>query len=237
MKQSFKIIIILFAVIIGLIATWFSLDKTTRCKLIYGKNICNFYAMMDTVSHSPESSDFEKAMQLCQEMSDVPKKDSCFEYIAQVVSFYNVEKAKEACDEIKGFDGVYGKEDCYEIIQKPDEKEFARQIIEKFMIARIQKNQPFAESFLTDNAKERYLVRSDPYLIIGLSNPHLTSYEILETEKLDSTQFKFKVRIYEAYTGEGIIDYFDETLIVIKKDDQYMVDSMERSQIYKYDQK
>lgn len=81
MRQSLKIIIILLAIIIGLIAVWFSLDKTTRCKLIYGKNICNFYAMMDTISHNPESSGFEKAMQLCQEMEDVPKKDSCFEYI------------------------------------------------------------------------------------------------------------------------------------------------------------
>ena len=231
MKKLVKIIITLGVIGVVLIGVWFSLDKTTRCKLIYGKNICNFYAMMDTVSHNPETSDFEKAMQLCQEMSDVPKKDGCFEYIAQVVFFYDVEKAKEACDEIKGFDGGYGKEDCYKIIQKPDEKEFARQIIEKFIIARIQRNQPFAESFLTDNAKGQYLVRSDLPLV-GLSNPHFASYEVLETEKLDSTQFKFKVRIYEEYTSEGIIDYFDETLIVVKKDDKYMVDSLiERSKV------
>ncbi len=112
MKIVLKVIIALFVVGIILIGIWFSLDKYTKCKLIYGKNICNFYEMMDTVSIDPEKSDFDKAMQLCEEMKDVPKKDSCFEYVAEVVSFYNKEKAREACGEIKGFDGVHSKEDC-----------------------------------------------------------------------------------------------------------------------------
>ena len=98
---------------------WFSLDSHTKnslyratlCKLIYGKNICNFYAMMDT--QNPSISDFDKMMSLCREMSDVPKKDSCFEYIAQVFSFIDIEKAQQACDEIKEFRAVHKKNDCY----------------------------------------------------------------------------------------------------------------------------
>ena len=74
--------------------------------------------MMDTVSSDPEKSDFEEAMQLCREMEDVPKKDSCFEYIAQVVSFYDTEKAKEACEHIKEFNNVHTKERCYDLIMK-----------------------------------------------------------------------------------------------------------------------
>ncbi|MBZ9578367.1 hypothetical protein KJA14_00770, partial [Patescibacteria group bacterium] len=78
MKTSLKVIVTLFVVGIILVGAWLSLDSYTKCKLIYGKNICNFYEMMDTVSHNPEKSNFEKAMQLCREMEDVPKKDSCF---------------------------------------------------------------------------------------------------------------------------------------------------------------
>jgi len=123
MKKSLKIIIILFVFIIGIVCVWFSLDKTTRCSFIYGRNICNFYAMMDTISSDPEKSNFEKAMQLCQEMEDVPKKDSCFEYIAQVVSFYDIEKAKQACNEIKEIrdqvgNVIHKKEDCYNKIEQ-----------------------------------------------------------------------------------------------------------------------
>jgi len=228
MRQSLKIIIIVFAIIIGLIAIWFSLDKTTRCKLIYGKNICNFYAMMDTISANPESSNFEKAMQLCRDMSDVPKKDSCFEYIAQVVSFYDIEKAKEACEEIREFDGVHGKEDCYSMVEKSIEERLAEGVVVAFMEVRIQRDQELALSWLTDNAKGEYLSRSDLPLT-GLSNPHFANFEILEREKISDTQFRFKVRIYEEYTGRGRVGYFDETLIVIKSEDKYLIDSFERS--------
>lgn len=126
MTRNKKIIITLFVIALLLVGAWLSLDSRTKsslyratlCKLIYGKNICNFYEMMDAVSRNPESSDFEKAMQLCREMENVPKKDSCFEYIAQVVSFYDTEKAKQACSEIKEFKDVHSKEDCYTMVEK-----------------------------------------------------------------------------------------------------------------------
>ncbi|RLI99973.1 MAG: hypothetical protein DRP03_01915 [Candidatus Aenigmatarchaeota archaeon] len=102
--------IIMLATICGV---WFSLDKITRCALIYGKNICNFYAMMDIANNNPSISDFDKMMDLCIDMSDVPKKDGCFEYVAQTIAPIDINKAKEACDEIKGFDGVKSREICY----------------------------------------------------------------------------------------------------------------------------
>lgn len=208
-----------------LVGVWFSLDSNTKCRLIYKKNICNFYEMMNIISSDPESSNFEKAMQLCREMEDVPKKDSCFEYIAQVVSFYDVEKAREVCDEIRGFDGVHDKEGCYDIIGESKEKRLAESAVVAFMESLIQRNQELALSWLTDNAKGQYLSR-----ITGLSNPHLADFEIIETEQLDTTQFKFKLRIYEEYTGQGKIGYFDETLTVIKSGDKYLIDSFERSE-------
>ena len=185
--------------------------------------------MMDAVSHNPESSDFEKAMELCREMEDVPKKDSCFEYIAQVVSFYDTEKAKEACDEIREFDGVHSREDCYSMVEKSIEERLAESSVVAFMKARIQRDQEFALSWLTDNAKQQY---AQPGLtLIGTSNPHFADFEILEREKLNDSQFRFKVRIYEEYTGQGRVGYFDETLTVIKRErNKHLIDSVERSE-------
>jgi len=236
MTRNKKITITLFIIALLLISAWLSLDSRTKnslyqatlCKLIYGKNICNFYAMMDVLSHNPEKSDFEKVMQLCREMEDVPKKDSCFEYIAQVVSFYDIEKAREACGEIRGFDGVHSKEDCYSIVEKSKEERLAESVVVAFMEARLQRNEKLALSWLTDNAEGQYLLRSDLPLT-GLSNPHFADFEILEREKLDDAQFKFKVRIYEEYTNQGRVGYFDETLSVIKSGEGYLVDSFERS--------
>ncbi|MBD3208366.1 MAG: hypothetical protein GF370_02855 [Candidatus Nealsonbacteria bacterium] len=234
MKTSIKITII-FTVIGGLfLGLWASLDSNTKCRLIYGKNICNFYKVTDTVSTDPENSDFEKAMQLCREMEDVPKKDSCFEFIAQVVSFYDVEKAKEACSEIKGFDNVNNKGSCYRMIEKPIEERLAESAVIAFMEARIQRDQELALYWLTEKAEGQYLLRSDLPLT-GLSNPHLADFEMLEREKLDNNQFTFKVRIYEEYTSQGRVGYFDETLTVVKDKGQYLIDSFERSQYTQLD--
>jgi hypothetical protein len=237
MKISLKIIGILFLFIVILVSTWFSLDSHTKnslyratlCKLIYGKNICNFYEMMDMVSTDPEKSDFEKAMRLCHDMENVPKKDSCFEYIAQIVSFYDIEEAKEACGEIKGFDGVHNKEDCLSMVGKSKEKRFAESVVVAFMEARIQRDEELSLSWLTENAKGQYLLRSDLPLT-GLSNPHFVDFEILETKKIKDTQFEFTTRIYEEYTGQGKVGYFDETLNVTKSNERYLIDSFERSE-------
>ena len=67
--------------------------------------------------------------------------------------------------------------------------------------------------------------------MIGTSNPHFADFEILEREKLNDSQFRFKVRIYEEYTGQGRVGYFDETLTVIKRErNKYLIDSVERSE-------
>lgn len=229
MKTIIKIIIALFTCIMILVGIWLSLDSYTKCKLVYGKNICNFYAMMDIASYGPLVSDFDKMMNLCKEMTDVPKKDSCFEYIAQVISFYDTEKAKQACSEIKEFDGVHSKKECYSTVEKSKEERLAKSSVIAFLEARIQRDYERALIWLTDNAEGQYLSRSDLPLT-GLSNPHFADFEILEKEKLDSGKFKFKVRIYEEYTDQGRVGYFDEALIVIKEEDKYLIDSFERSE-------
>ena len=228
MKKSIKIIIILGVIGFVFIGVWLNLDSHTKCKLIYRKNICNFYKMIETISHSPEISDFEKAMQLCREMDDVPKKDNCFEHIARVVSFYDKNKAKEACQEIKGLGGIHNKEYCYQLIEKSQEQRLAESCMIAFMESRLRRDREMALNWLTEKAKQQY-VQPD-LTLVGTSSPHFASYEILKVEKLDSIQFKFKVRIYEEYTGQGEVGFFDETLTVIKSGDKYLIDSVERSQ-------
>ncbi len=66
--------------------------------------------------------------------------------------------------------------------------------------------------------------------MVGLSNPHFTDFEIFEREELNDAQVRIRVRIYEEYTGQGEVGFFDETLTVIKKGDRYLIDSVERSQ-------
>jgi hypothetical protein len=118
MKTSIEIVII-FVVIGGLFfGVWAGLDSNIKCRIIYGKNIYNFYEMMEVISANPEKSDFGKAMQLCRDMEDALKKDSCFEYVAQVVSFCDKEKVRKACEEIKAFDSVHNKENCYNMVKK-----------------------------------------------------------------------------------------------------------------------
>jgi len=109
------------------------------------------------------------------------------------------------------------------------EESSADSAVVAFMKARIQRDQEFALSWLTDNAKQQY---AQPGLtLIGTSNPHFADFEILEREKLNDSQFRFKVRIYEEYTGQGRVGYFDETLTVIKRErNKHLIDSVERSE-------
>lgn len=136
-----------------------------------------------------------------------------------------MEKAREACSEIEQSNA----EDCYSMIGSSIEERLAESAIASFMEARLQRDEELASSWLTDNAKGKYVSLSGLSLV-GLSNPHFADYEILEQEKLNDTQFIFKVRIYEEYTGQGKVGFFDETLTVIKNEDKYLIDSAERSQ-------
>jgi len=98
MKRLFKIIIILFVVIIVAGSFWLSLDKRTRFCLVYGKNICNFYTMMDII---PSIENFDEMMNLCKDMYDVPKKDGCFQFISQAFVQMILTKRKRHATRLK----------------------------------------------------------------------------------------------------------------------------------------
>ena len=112
----------------------------------------------------------------------------------------------------------------------PDETHFVTPVmtfVGKFMEARLENNQPLAESFLTDNAKKQY---SQPGLtLVGTSNPHFVNRDLLGCQKKSEDKYLCKVRIYEGLTAdEKATDYFDEYLTVIKSDNKYLVDSVQR---------
>lgn len=125
------------------------------------------------------------------------------------------------------------EEDTSESVQwSQKEEKMAESSINSFMSARIKRDEELSLSWLTDNAREQYLSRSDIPLT-GLSNPHFVDFKILETKRLNTTQFRFKIRVYEGLTNKGVIGYFDETIIVIKIDENYLIDSLEkRSNFY-----
>ena len=96
----------------------------------------------------------------------------------------------------------------------------------KFMEARLERNQPLAESFLTDNAKKQY---SQPGLtLIGTSNPHFINRDLLGCQKKSVDKYLCKVRIYEEYAKGGSAGYFDEDLILKKFGNKYLVDEVKR---------
>ena len=111
------------------------------------------------------------------------------------------------------------------------EQELAENMITEFMNARMDRNVNKAKNYLTDNGVKEYSQHSFiDYALVGISNPHYSRFEILEAEKIDIDEFKFVVRIYEYFVEtkeKGDFQYFDEELIVIKINNNYLVDSVE----------
>lgn len=122
MKSIYKILFGMAIIVVVSVALWSSLDEYTRCNLSYSRNICNFYAVVNMEVTNP-TSDFNKMMNLCKDMDDVPKKDSCFHMIAWTFRSIDMNKAKEACNGIKSIKDepgniVYTRDECYKMIQE-----------------------------------------------------------------------------------------------------------------------
>jgi len=113
----------------------------------------------------------------------------------------------------------------------PDETHFVTEVhafVANFMKARLERNQPLAESFLTDNAKKQY--SQSGLTLIGTSNPYFVNHALLGEQKIGDGKYLYKVRIYEGLTGQSATGYFDEILTVIKVGSKYLIDSVKRSE-------
>lgn len=104
-----------------------------------------------------------------------------------------------------------------------DKQKLAEDIVEGYVKALMSRNREEVLLYLTGEARER--VQKWP-IFFGNSNPYLGSFDILGIKKLDSTEFEFVVREYEEYTGEGIIGYKDETIIVAEVNGKYLINTI-----------
>ena len=104
-----------------------------------------------------------------------------------------------------------------ETIEQTMEKIAAKEVLNKFMDARLDKQEEQAKVYFTENIMEQY-TRNEFVLIDGFE-----SFEILSDEKMEDTKFRFIVEIQESNGVNNII----ETIVVIKISDQYYIDSVE----------
>lgn len=119
-KKSFKKFILLIG--LGVLVIGFLIVAYLRMGLFRDNNISKYYTVVDVIGNNQDDESFENAMKLCGGMTNDPKKDSCFEFIAErMARAGKKEKAKRACDEVKGFQdalqhSVHSKEECYQTI-------------------------------------------------------------------------------------------------------------------------
>ena len=103
-----------------------------------------------------------------------------------------------------------------ETIEQTMERIAAKDVLNKFMDARLDKQEEQAKIYFTENAMEQYL-QNEFVLIDGFQ-----SFDILNAEKLENTKFRFSVNIQESDGINNII----EIITVIKISDQYYVNSI-----------
>jgi hypothetical protein len=113
--KTMKFFLVILTAVVCLAAIWLGMDEGARNCMIYGTNICNYYAVMK-MEASP--ANFAAMMALCGGMTDVPKKDGCFELIAMKFAPADPKRANTACGRIRGFDGVHSKNGCYDMIEE-----------------------------------------------------------------------------------------------------------------------
>ena len=101
-----------------------------------------------------------------------------------------------------------------ETIEQTMERIAAKDVLNKFMDARLDKQEEQAKIYFTENAMEQYL-QNEFVLIDGFQ-----SFKILSAEKLEDTKFRFSVNIQESDGVNNII----EVITIIKISDQYYID-------------
>jgi len=96
-----KVLIIGLVCIVAVAILWLSIDDPSRCKLLHGKNICNYYSVQEAASNS--NPNFDEMMKLCSEMEPVPKRDRCFLIIEEAFA-EEPTKAEAAREQIQGYE-------------------------------------------------------------------------------------------------------------------------------------
>ncbi|MBO8165059.1 MAG: hypothetical protein H0Z34_15345 [Brevibacillus sp.] len=103
----------------------------------------------------------------------------------------------------------------------PEADESSLAVLRSFLEARIKRDVKEIEKLLTGEIESK--AREDGYLsLIGVSNPHLESYDLLSADKQEDT-VTYHVRMHEAVSDMGIIHTKDEWITLKKRDGLYRV--------------
>lgn len=105
-----------------------------------------------------------------------------------------------------------------------DEQKLAEKVVEEYENALKTRRTENVLLYTTGRLKEE--VQGWPP-VFGLSNPHPGGSEILRIIKLNDAEFEVIARHIEEYTGQGIISYTENTYIVNKIGNKYLVSSIE----------
>ena len=103
-----------------------------------------------------------------------------------------------------------------ETVEQTMERIAAKEALNRFMYARLDKQEEQAKIYFTENAMEQYL--QNEFMLIN----KFKSFEILNVEKLQDAKFRFSVDIQESDGVNNII----ESIIVIKISDRYYINSI-----------
>lgn len=114
-KTYLTILIVLMIGIVTVIISAHPMRIPLFGRLIYGKNVVNFYRAINTPS-TPEN--FDKILKFCREMDDSPKKDACFYLTAQRFARTDIQNAKKLCNEIQGIGDQIKKDECFKEVEK-----------------------------------------------------------------------------------------------------------------------
>lgn len=102
-------------------------------------------------------------------------------------------------------------------LEEKIEKRSTQDVLDKFMQARIEKDEVIAKRYLTEASMEQKL--QEEFSLIN----DFASYEVLKTEKLKQDKYRYIVKIYE----EGERSDFVEVIILIRILDRYYIDSVQ----------
>ena len=102
-------------------------------------------------------------------------------------------------------------------VQEIIEQNSAKDIINEFMTARIDKNQNQAVIFFTENAMEQFV--NTEFILIS----DFTNFEIIKTEKIENEKYRFTIKISE----QNNINETIESIIIIKILDKYYINSIQ----------
>ncbi|MCK4781607.1 hypothetical protein KAS79_01635 [Candidatus Parcubacteria bacterium] len=97
------------------------------------------------------------------------------------------------------------------------EQQSAKDLLERFMDTRLEKNEAQALTYFTERTMEQYY--QDKFILID----NFESFEILEAQKLEETKFRFTTKI----KTKDEMNYFVEVITVNKILDSYYIDSIE----------